>query len=42
MMNNDIPHERWTWGELKGHMSQNRMDILMSAEHPGVYDNRLP
>src|SRR5947209_6856636 len=40
--NNDIPHERWTWGEVKGHILQNRMDVLISAEHPGNYDNRLP
>ena len=42
IMNNDIPHERWTWGELKGHILQNRMNVIMSAEHPDVYDNRLP
>jgi hypothetical protein len=29
VMNNDIPHERWTWGELKGHILQNRFDAIM-------------
>jgi len=42
IMNNDIDHERWTWGELKGHILQNRMDHLLSAEQPGTFENRLP
>ena len=42
VMNNDIAPECWTWGELKGHIVQNKMDHLISAEHPGTFDNRLP
>jgi hypothetical protein len=42
IMNNDIPHERWTWDEVKKHILQNKIDVFISAEHPDVYDNRLP
>src|SRR5438067_131934 len=29
VMNNDIPHERWAWGELKRHILQNRFDAIV-------------
>jgi len=29
VMNNDIPPKRWTWGELKGHILQNKFDAIM-------------
>jgi hypothetical protein len=28
VMNNDIPPERWTWGELKKHILQNKFDAI--------------
>jgi hypothetical protein len=28
VMHNDIPRERWTWGELKGHILQGRFDAI--------------
>jgi hypothetical protein len=42
IMNNDIPQNSWTWYEVTRHILQDKMDILMSAEHPDTYDNRLP
>lgn len=42
IMNNDVPQDSWTWEEVKRHIVQNKMDVLISAEHPGAYDNRLP
>jgi hypothetical protein len=42
IMNNDISQGSWTWNEVKRHILHNKMDVLISAEHPGVYDNRLP
>ena len=42
IMNNDIPQNRWTWEEVKRHIRENKMDVLISAEHPGTFDNRLP
>ncbi len=42
IMNNDIAHDKWTGAEIKRHVIQGKMEILISAEHPGAYDNRLP
>jgi hypothetical protein len=28
VMNNDIPRERWTWEEVKGHILQGRFDAI--------------
>lgn len=42
VINNDIPQNSWTWEQVKRHIVQNKMDVLISAEHPGSYDNRLP
>ncbi len=42
IMNNDIAQDKWTWEEVKRHIRDNKMDVLISAEHPGVFDNRLP
>jgi len=40
LMHKDIPPTTWTWAEIKRHILENRMDVLISAEHPGTYDNR--
>ncbi|PYK68889.1 MAG: hypothetical protein DME45_04935 [Verrucomicrobia bacterium] len=40
VMNNDIPENKWTWEQVKRHILENKIDVLISAEHPGVYDNR--
>ena len=42
IMNNDIPEDKWTWEEVKRHVVQNRIDVVISEKHPGAYDDRLP
>jgi hypothetical protein len=42
IMHNDISQSSWNWEEVKRHILENRMDVTISAEHPGIYDNRLP
>jgi hypothetical protein len=42
IMHNDIPENKWTWEQVKRHILENRMDVSITAEHPGTYDNRLP
>ena len=32
IMYNDIPHERWTWGEIRGHVLQGRFDPIIPSD----------